>query len=336
MSLNTLGRAYAVRSQFPGAGQFARHAAADLNGRRQDAAQGFFDDGLSLLDDEQRLAFRRHAAHEFLRQRVLRYFEHRVRASVGIVLREVVVGDAAGDDAQRFVFSIGVTVEGACGRLLFEAGIVGEQCLVSYARIARHQHPLARPGGIGEAVLGACLARFDHGTRVGHAGRQAHQYGNAVFLREVERGLHHLVGLLLRGGLERRDKGELAVEARVLLVLRRVHRGVVGRDHDQPAVGAGHRRIDECVGGDVHAHVLHADQRPFSGKRHAQRLLHRRLLIGRPCAVDAPLGGERMSLYIFGDFGRRRARIGIYARQSGVERRPVRGLRLRVVVPVVP
>ena len=53
------GRAYAVRSQFPGAGQFARHAAADLNGRRQDAAQGFFDDGLSLLDDEQRLAFRR-------------------------------------------------------------------------------------------------------------------------------------------------------------------------------------------------------------------------------------------------------------------------------------
>ena len=207
------GRAYAVRSQFPGAGQFARHAAADLNGRRQDAAQGFFDDGLSLLDDEQRLAFRRHAAHEFLRQRVLRYFEHRVRASVGIVLREVVVGDAAGDDAQRFVFSIGVTVEGACGRLLFEAGIVGEQCLVSYARIARHQHPLARPGGIGEAVLGACLARFDHGARVGHAGRKAHQYGDAVFFREIERGLHHLVGLLLRGGLERRDKGELAVEA---------------------------------------------------------------------------------------------------------------------------
>ena len=36
---------------------------------------------------------------------------------------------------------------------------------------------------------------------------------NAVFFREIERGLHHLVGLLLRGGLERRDKGELAVEA---------------------------------------------------------------------------------------------------------------------------
>ena len=76
-----------VRS-LPGAGSSPRHAAADLNRRRQDAAQGFFDDGLSLLDDERRLAFRRHAAHEFLRKRVLRYFEHRVRASVGVVLHE--------------------------------------------------------------------------------------------------------------------------------------------------------------------------------------------------------------------------------------------------------
>ena len=248
-----------------------------------------------------------------------------MRTAAGIILREVVVGDAAGDDADRFVGGVRIAVEAAGGGFGLEPGVVVEQRVVPYARIARHQHPLARLGGVGAFVLGADTGDFDHGPRMGHAGRQTHQYGNTVLLREVEGRLHHVVGLLLVRRFEGRHEGELAVKARVLLVLRRVHRRVIGRDHNQPAVGAGHRRIDECVGGDVHAHVLHADQRPFSGERHAEGLLHGGLFIGRPSAVHAALGGERMTLNEFGYFGRGRARIGIDARQSGVERAQCEG-----------
>ena len=154
---------------------------------------------------------------------------------------------------------------------------------------------------------------------MGHAGGQAHQHRNAESLREVERRADHVVGLLLRRGLEDGDQREFAVEARVLFVLRRVHRGVVGRHDDQTAVGAGHRRVDEGVGGDVHADMLHADQGALAGKRHAERLLHGGLLVGRPRAVDAAFGRKRVSLNVLRDFRGGRARVGVDARKSGVE-----------------
>ena len=231
------------------------------------------------------------------------------------------MGDAAGDDAQRLVGPVGIGVESARFGFLLQPGVLFEQRFVAHARIGRHQHPLAfvlRFGAV-QGVLFAYVGHFDHGARMGHAGRQAHQRRDAVALRQPERLLHHVVGFLLGRGLEDRHSGEFAVEARILLVLWRVHRGIVGRHDDQTAVGSRHGRVDERVGRDVHPYVLHADQRPLSGERHAQGFLHGGFFVGRPRAVDAALRGERMELDVFGDFGRGGARVGVHARQTCVE-----------------
>ena len=312
-------RAHAVGRQLARAGQFARHAAADGQRCGQDAAQRLLDQRLTLLDDQQRAALLGHAADLLRGHGVLRNLEYRIGASVGIVLHQVVVADAAGNDAHRGVTPLGAGVEAALDGFALTGRILLEELLVAVARVARHEHPLPRLGGVVQFVLGLGLPHLDHGARVGHAGGQAHQYGNAVALREFEGLLHHLVGLLLRRGLEDGDERELAVKARVLLVLRGVHRGVVCRHDHQAAVGPGHRRVDEGVGRHVHAHVLHADQRPLAGERHAEGLLHGGLFVGRPEAVDAPLLGEGAALDVFGDFGRGGTRVGVDARQTRVE-----------------
>ena len=315
------GAAHAVGGELARAGQFTRHAAADGQRGLQNAAELLLDERLPLLDDQQRVALRSQPADFGARQRVLCDLEHGVRASVGIVLHQVVVGDAAGDDAPRAVGPVAEGVEAAGGSLLLEAGILLEQRVVAHARVARHEYPLAHAfgGGAGVGVRFAGRGRLDDGARVGHARGQAHQYGDVEALRVVEGVAHHVVGLLLGGGLEDRDEGEFAVEARVLFVLRRVHRRVVGRDDHQAAVGSGHARIDKGVGGDVHADVLHADQRPFAAERHAEGLFHGGLLVGRPFAVDVSLGSERVVLDVFRDFGGGGAGIGVDARQTGME-----------------
>ena len=313
------GRAHAVGRQLPGAGQFAGQASADRQGIGKHAPDGLLHDGLSLFEDQQRAAFGGDAPHEVAGQRVLRDLQHRVRASVGVVLHQVVVCDAAGDDAQPFVRTFRAGIERAGGGLLLQPGVILQQRLVPHARVSRHQHPLAGLFGMAQRVFGACLARLDRGPRMGHAGRQPHQYRNPVTFREVEGGLRHFVCLLLIRRFEGRHEGEFPVETRILLVLRRVHRGVVGRHDYQSAVGPGHRRVDEGVGRHVQPHVLHADQRALAGERHAERLLHGRLLVRRPGAVYTPFCGEGMLLDVFRDFGRGCARIGIDARQSRVE-----------------
>ena len=314
------GRAHAVGRELPGAGQFARQASPDRQGTGQYAPHGLLHDGLPLLDDEQRLAFRGYAPHQVAGQRVLRQLQHRMRTAVRVVLHHVIMGDAAGDDAQPFVRTLRIGVERACGSLRLQSGVVVQQDLVPHARIARHEYPLAGFGGRVQCVFGARFRHIDHRPRVGHAGRQAHQHRNPEPFRKFERGFHHIVSLLLGGGFESRHEGEFSVEARILLVLRGVHRRVVGHDHHQSAVGPGHRRVDEGVGSHVQSHVFHADQRAFAGERHAERLLHGRLFVRRPRAVDAARDGEGMILDIFGDFGRGCTRISIDARQSRMER----------------
>jgi len=314
------GRAHAVGRQLPGAGQFAGQASADRHGIGQHAPDDLFHDGLALFEDQQRAALGGDTAHQRAGQRVLRDFQHRVRTSVGVVLHQVVVCDAAGDDAQPFVRTLRIGVERAGGGLLFQPGVILQQRLVSHARVSRHQHPLAGLFGMAQRVFGARLARLDDGPRMGHAGRQAHQHRNPEPLREVEGGLRHVVCLLLVRRLEGRHEGEFPVEARILFVLRRVHRGVVGCHDHQPAVGSGHRRVDEGVGRHVQPHVFHADQRALAGERHAERLLHGCLFVRRPRAVHVALRSQGMLLDVFRDFGRGCARIGIDTRQSRVER----------------
>ena len=147
---------------------------------------------------------------------------------------------------------------------------------------------------------------------MGQTGRYAQQYGEFLPLGEGEGIFGHLIGLLLCRGFECGDHGELAVETGVLLVLRRVHRGVVGGHDNHAAVDTGHGGIDEGVGGDVHPDMFHAHHAAASGVGHAQRRLHGGLLVGAPRAVYAVRAGGRGVLYVFGYLRTRGPGIGIY------------------------
>ena len=87
-------RAYAVGRQLARAGQFARHAAADGQRGLQNAAELLLDERLPLLDDQQRAALLGHVADLLRGHGILRNLEHRIGASVGVVLHQVVVADA--------------------------------------------------------------------------------------------------------------------------------------------------------------------------------------------------------------------------------------------------
>ena len=73
-----------------------------------------------------------------------------------------------------------------------------------------------------------------------HAGRDTHQHRQMNLLGIVEGEGHHVVSLLLIAGLERGNHGKLAVETAVLLVLRGMHRGVVGHKYNHATICPGH------------------------------------------------------------------------------------------------
>ena len=139
-------------------------------------------------------------------------------------------------------------------------------------------------------------------------------------LGQLERLAREVVALLLVGRLEARDLREVGEVARVLLVLRAVHRRVVGDGDDEPAVRARHREIHERVGGDVEPDVLHRDQRALAGIGDAGALLQRDLLVGRPQAADGQARPLRVGLDGLEDLRRRRSRIGVRGADAGVDR----------------
>ena len=136
-------------------------------------------------------------------------------------------------------------------------------------------------------------ARQHLAAPVRDAGRGPQHDGRVELLGERERLGDEVVGLLAVRRLQHRDLGEPGVVAVVLLVLGRVHAGVVGADDDEPGVDAGERERHERVGGDVEAHVLHGDDGAHAGQRRAHGGLERDLLVDAPLAVDAlePGGG---------------------------------------------
>ena len=162
------------------------------------------------------------------------------------------------------------------------------------------------------------ISRHNHCTAVRHAGGDAHQNRYAQLLRQVKCLTHHVVGFLLVRGFETGDKCKLRIETRVLLVLRGVHRWVVSSHNHQTAVDAGDGRVNEGVGTDIHAHMLHADHRAFAGVGHAESRLHGCLLVGSPAAEDSLGSLGFAELDVLGDFGGRSTRVGVYAAQSGI------------------
>ena len=296
----------AVGREFAGAGQGAVQTAGDLDAGGEDAVHAFFQKGLAFLQDEDAVAHSGELDYKILGERILGNLEDGVRAAVGIILHKVVVGDAAGDDAEGAVGAVLQTVvRGLCG-ILLEAGVILDELPVTDAGVGGEGAPLAFVLGEFQCVLRmgvGVVGTLYGGAGMGQAGGEAHQHRDAAGLGVFECAAHHLIGLLLAGGFEDGNQGEGTPEAGVLLVLRAVHGRVVAGGDDEAAVRSGGGGAHERVGADVHADVLHADERAFAGEGHAKGFLHCRFFVGRPGAVNLAVPGERMRLDEFGDFG---------------------------------
>ena len=149
---------------------------------------------------------------------------------------------------------------------------------------------------------------------MGHTGSQPHQNRKLHAFRQIESIAYHIVSLLLGRRFENGDHGEFAVETGVLFVLRGVHRRVVGHQHDQPAMGSGHGRIDEGVCRHVQTHMLHADQGALTDEGDPQSGFHSRLFVRAPIAIYSPAPAQGRTLDVFSDFSGRCAGIGVHAR----------------------
>ena len=159
-------------------------------------------------------------------------------------------------------------------------------------------------------IEGILCQRFAHsnlGTRVSQTGHHTHKHGKFQTLREFKGIRHHIISLLLRRGFEDRYHGKLAIETRVLLVLRRVHRRVICRQHHQSTMHTRDGRVDKSIGSHIHTHMFHTNDSALARIRHTQSGLHGGLLIRTPTASHL----RRVSLYIFGYLCRGRTRVGI-------------------------
>ncbi len=97
-----------VGGQLAGAGKLSRKLAVYLCGAVEQAAQLGLCERLSLLDDEHCLAFVHKLADHLGRERILRHFHYRERASAGERFHKIVVGKAGHDDAETLVGAVGV------------------------------------------------------------------------------------------------------------------------------------------------------------------------------------------------------------------------------------
>ena len=308
-----------VRRKLARTRQVARETSFDRVAGTEQRLHQLLNDRLSVLDDHQLVALSSQSLNLLLGQRVLRHLEQ-----TGLVAQsfaDIIVGNATSQNATfRLSVSLCVgrqTVIGALFRSLLHGILLLEERHVLLPGNTRQEHPLV--GGRRKEFLGHWFRHFHGSAGMSQARHDTQNNGLAQTLRQVEAEGHHVVSLLLIGGLQTGHKGELGIEARVLLVLRRVHRRVVCCKDDESALHAGNGAVDEGIGTNVHANMLHADQCTFTCIRHAESRFHGGLLVGAPARMQIAFAGKRMVLYKFCYFGAWRSRIGIHAAQSGVD-----------------
>ena len=213
-------RANRFRRQFSVAGQAAVQAAFNGNGRGIDAPQPFFYQRLAFFHDQDGLAVAGQFLGKFSGEGILGNLEHRIRTAVREVFHEVVIGNAAGNDAKALVRTVCEPVERGGGGIFLKAGVVFDKLPVADAGVHRQGNPLARILGVVEGVLlpdGICA--FYHGAGMGHAGGHPKEHRDAALFRVVKGGARHGIGLRLVGGFKDGHHGKGPVEAGILLVL---------------------------------------------------------------------------------------------------------------------
>ena len=111
----------------------------------------------------------------------------------------------------------------------------------------------------------------------------------------------------------------MAIEAAVLLVLRRKHRGVVGHYNDD-ALGADDGGIHEGVAADIQTHMLHAGHGAFACVGNADGGLEGGLLVGAPVGTDAFLGSLFGLNHIFGNLRGGGARVAVNGTAASIDK----------------
>jgi hypothetical protein len=178
---------------------------------------------------------------------------------------------------------------------------------VAQARVDREHDLLGRI--VDEAARRVLFALSDahQAARVREARGAAHHHGSVETLAQLEGEAREVERLLRIGGLQHRNRRELAEQARVLLVLRAVDARVVA-DHQHQApvhTDVGHRH--QRVGRDVQADVLHRRERACSGEGGPDGHVAGHLLGRRPLRVHV-LG--RVLGQALEDLGARRPGVG--------------------------
>ena len=160
------------------------------------------------------------------------------------------------------------------------------------------------------------VAELDERRRVARARREAQDHRHLELLGKLERLEREVIRLLRVGGLEKKRTRELREVAVVLLVLRRVHAGVVGRNEDEAAQGPDVGESHQGVHRDVQPDVLHRGDRARAGHGGADGSFDRDLLVHRPFAADRVLELRDVLEYL----RRGRARIGARHNTSSLGR----------------
>ena len=225
---------HAVGSKFACAWKVACESALQRIACAEQASYVEFNNRLTVFNHDYLAAFLCQSLNLSLWQRILRYFQDVGSLAVECFLN-VVVGNSAGNDAQFAVAVFNLVVYRIFGCAVHLALLLDE-CVVFLSCNSRKENPtvLRRV----QFVLLASLANLNGCARVCQSGYNAQKHRLFDSLGVVERLSHHVVGFLLVRRFENRNHGKFSVEARVLLVLRRVHRWVVGSKYNQAAVYA--------------------------------------------------------------------------------------------------
>ena len=101
----------AVGREFPGPGQRPVQTAVNRLLRREHAVQTLLHKGLTLLQDQDAFTLFRQRASQRARERILRNLQYRIGTAIREVLHQIVVGNAAGNDAEPMVRSFRQVVE---------------------------------------------------------------------------------------------------------------------------------------------------------------------------------------------------------------------------------
>ena len=126
----------------------------------------------------------------------------------------------------------------------------------------------------------AAVLKLHKSLRMRKSRGSTEDYGSIVFLAHVKSELREFLCFLRVRGLEHRNVRSARNGSRILLVLGRVHSGVVCRNKDQTARNADITHGIERIGSDIHADHLHRYERTHACHGSADCNLHCNFLIG--------------------------------------------------------